>query len=151
MLASENAAKAAHIPFIWMRLGFLLGSDYFGNNRSFDQLKEWATAINKKEKISLPDVQIQPVFADDVAYLTEIMIEKGTDDFFNIAGDEIITYEDLLHKLVRFFKLGDPVAGFRNNPLLPKRAELINFKVKTLFNYKFASVNDTINNIKLKS
>lgn len=149
-LAAENAAKAAHIPFVWMRLGKLLGSDHFNVNKTYDLFSEWNKKLNYDEPLSIPHGYIQPVFAEDVAFLLEKMIENDKMGFFNVAGDEVVTYEKLLND---FIKIHDFKAGkvtFYNNPLLPERIELVNFKVKSLFNFKFASSADTINSIKLK-
>jgi len=80
-LAAENAAKAAHIPFIWMRLGKLLGSDHYEVNKSYDLFPEWNKKLIDHESLSIPHGYVQPVFAEDVAYLLEKMIKMIRWDF----------------------------------------------------------------------
>lgn len=146
-LQSENAAKMAQIPFSWFRLGFLTGVDYFDIKpynyfiSSFEELKQ-------KQKIKVPNSIIQPTFALDVVNGIEKVIDSDVEDFFNFAGDEMISYKD-------FFKLTCDMNRILNVEIeeyeqkgMPQKVELLNNKVKTGFNIDFTNCRDIINSLK---
>lgn len=142
LLAAENAAKMSQTDFSWFRLGFLIGYNYYTNNEL--NLLDY---LNNND-IKVPDYDIQPVFADDVAVSVEKIIDNDINEFFNFAGDEIISTKDLYYKYAVFNDISFNKIKYYKEKKIPKKIELINIKAKTSLNAKFTSINDYFTNIK---